>query len=85
MTAFSTQFKSILDTTATQLKGKVSLTGDQTVAGTKTFSSVIVGTAPSAGDNSTKVPTTSWVQTEMNNKSLSYDPVEYFNSIYNAS
>lgn len=85
MTAFSTQFKSILDTIATQLKAKVSLTGNQTIAGTKTFSSVIVGTSPSSGDNSTNVATTAWVQTEIESKSLSYDPVEYFDSIYNTS
>jgi hypothetical protein len=41
----------------------VKLTGDQTVAGTKTFSASPVAPTPSANDNSTKVATTAYVDT----------------------
>ena len=45
----------------------VLLTGDQTVAGTKTFTSSPVVPTISADDNSTKVATTAWVNTTGNN------------------
>lgn len=45
----------------------VLLTGDQTVAGVKTFTSSPVVPTPSADDSSTKVATTKWVNTTGNN------------------
>lgn len=39
----------------------VALTGDQTIAGTKTFSVSPIAPTPTAGDNSTKVATTAYV------------------------
>lgn len=62
-----------------QLNGKqasgsyMTLSGNQTVDGNKTFSGQIIrSTAPSASDNSTQVPNTSWVNSRitsiMNNK-----------------
>lgn len=63
----------------TQLNGKqasgsyMTLSGDQTASGNKTFSGQIIrSTAPGASDNSTQVPNTSWVNSRitsiMNNK-----------------
>lgn len=41
----------------------VKLSGNQTIAGTKTFSSSPVIPTPSASDNSTKAATTAWIKT----------------------
>ena len=45
----------------------VNLTGNQTVAGTKTFSSSPIVPTPVSNDNSTKVATTAWVQGNIKN------------------
>lgn len=56
----------------TQLNGKqasgsyMTLSGNQTASGNKTFSGQIIrSTAPSASDNSTQVPNTSWVNSRI--------------------
>lgn len=49
--------------TARTTLGAVGLTGDQTVAGVKTFSSSPVAPTPTTGDNTTKVATTAFVKT----------------------
>lgn len=56
----------------TQLNGKqasgsyMALSGNQTASGNKTFSGqIILSTAPSASDNSTQVPNTSWVNSRI--------------------
>ena len=41
----------------------VGLSGDQTVAGTKTFSSVVKGATPDSSSNTTDLATTAWVRT----------------------
>jgi len=46
----------------------VKLSGNQTVAGTKTFSSSPIVPTPSTGDNSTKVATTAFSNNLLNNK-----------------
>ena len=43
--------------------GAVGLTGDETVAGVKTFSSPPIAPTPTTGDNTTKVATTAFVKT----------------------
>jgi len=48
--------------TARATLGAVGLTGDQTVAGVKTFSSSPIAPTPTAGDNSTKAATTAFVK-----------------------
>lgn len=45
------------------LNAKVSLSNDETIAGTKTFTSSPVIPTPEANDNSTKAATTAWVNT----------------------
>lgn len=40
----------------------VTLTEDQTIGGTKTFSEVVIGVTPPSGDDSNKLATTEWVQ-----------------------
>jgi len=49
--------------TARATLGAVGLTGDQAVAGVKTFSSSPIAPTPTAGDNTTKVATTAFVKT----------------------
>lgn len=45
----------------------VALSGNQTIGGTKTFTSNPIAPTPSIGDNSTKVATTAYVKTEIPN------------------
>lgn len=49
--------------TARTTLGAVGLTGNETVAGTKTFSSSPIAPTPTTGDNTTKVATTAFVKT----------------------
>lgn len=49
--------------TARTTLGAVGLTGSETVAGTKTFSSSPIAPTPTTGDNTTKVATTAFVKT----------------------
>lgn len=50
----------------------VKLTGNQTVAGVKTFSSSPVVPTPAASDNSTKAATTAWIKTFAKNSGANY-------------
>lgn len=94
MLDFASQFKSILAKIASELNKKVTIESNQTISGSKTFSKVIeyssnLSDSLVSGDNSNKIPTTSWVQTELSNVSsgglLDYDPNTFFDSIYSGS
>lgn len=94
MLDFASQFKSILAKIASELNKKVTVEGNQTISGSKTFdqvmqySSNLSGTL-TTGDSSNKIPTTAWVQGELASSSsgvlLDYDPNAFFDSIYSGS
>lgn len=94
MLDFTSQFKSILAKIASELNKKVTIEGNQTISGSKTFNQVIqyssnLSSTLTTGDSSNKIPTTAWVQEELSILSsgglLDYDPNAFFDSIYSGS
>lgn len=61
------------ETARTSLASVVHKTGDETIAGVKTFSNVIQTTAPAADSNDSSVPTTKWVRDNLTNDYASSD------------
>ena len=94
MLDFASQFKSILAKIASELNKKVTIKGNQTISGSKTFNQVIqyssnLSSTLTTGDSSNKIPTTAWVQKELSILNsgglLDYDPNTFFDSIYSGS